>query len=67
MLGMTRGQVEMKTIIKVDIQTYWITYMVGVLYMESEDIALVGDIGSASGNTARQWVQEWETQECDVR
>jgi len=28
--------------------------------MKSENIASVRDIGSASGSTARQWVQEWE-------
>ena len=44
----------MKAIIKVDIQTYQIIYMVGVLYMDSKDIALVGNIRSVSGNTARQ-------------
>jgi len=44
----------MKTIIKVEIQTYQITYVVGVLYMESEDRTLVGDIRTVSRNTARQ-------------
>ena len=34
----------MKTIIKVEIRTYQITYMVGVLYMESGSRALVRDI-----------------------
>ena len=44
----------MKTIIKVKIRTYRIAYMVGVLYIWSENIALVRDIKSVSGNTARQ-------------
>ena len=47
----------MKTIIKVNIQTCQITYMVGVLYMESEDIALVGisevQAGTQQGNEYR--------------
>ena len=38
--------------------------MVGVLYMESGSRALVRDIGSVRGNTARQCVPEWEIQEC---
>ena len=44
----------MKTIIKLKIRTYQITYMVGVLHTESEDIVLDRDIGSMSRNTARQ-------------
>jgi len=32
--------------------------------MESGSRALVGDIGSVRGNTVRQCVWEWETQEC---
>jgi len=35
--------------------------------MESGSRALVGDIGSARGNTARQCVHEWETQDCRDR
>ena len=44
----------MKTIVKVEIQTYQITYMNGVLYMESGDRALVRDIRSARRNRVRQ-------------
>ena len=40
--------------------------MVGVLYTELENIALVRDIRSVSRNTARQYMHEWETQECGV-
>ena len=32
--------------------------------MESGNRALVGNSGSARGNTARQCIHEWETQEC---
>ena len=38
--------------------------MNGVLYTESGNRALVGDFGSVRGNTERQCVQDWETQEC---
>jgi len=48
----------MKTIIKVEIRTYQITYMAGVFYMESGSRAVVGDIGSARENTARQCIHE---------
>jgi len=54
----------MRAIIRVKIQTYQITYMNRVLYMVSGNRALVGDIGSVRGNTARQCVHEWEIQEC---
>jgi len=42
-------------------------YMVGVLYMDSGSRALVGDIRNVSGNTARQCIHEWETQEGSIR
>ena len=54
----------MRTIIKVEIGTYQIQYMNRVLYVDSGSRELVGDIGSARGNTARQCIHEWETQEC---
>jgi len=35
-----------------------------VLYTESGNRALVGDIRSARGNTLRKFLHEWETEEC---
>jgi len=35
-----------------------------LLYMESVNRALVGEIGSVRGNTVRKCIHEWETQEC---
>jgi len=47
----------MKTIVKVEIQTYQITYMAGVLYMESEGIAIgMGILEIWKRNTAKQCV-----------
>ena len=61
MSEVTRGQVDKKTIVKVKIQTYWITYKVRVLYMKSESIAIrTGTLEVQDQKTTRQGIQEGE-------